>query len=662
MLARTLLVGLTLAALACHKTQPSGTSGGGDESTSPDGAGGSTPTPNPMPGLSPLAGMFASKLDQPGPYEAPRQSSDYRDGEPYFAVLALDEPLGELAGLSLLAGLTGEGPVSPLRELTDRIAAAATDESVRALVLRLDRPAIDLVHADELRAALLAFKRSGKSLACHSEGVDDAGYHVLGACDRIVLAPLGGITIGGAAATPVHLKGLLDRLGIAADALHVGAFKGAAEPITRDAPSPEMVQTLEAIVGQRYETQLTGIMAARKLSREQAVAAVDQAMFDDRTAVAAGLADGSATWETFLDQTRGETPYKVLRGASKLGDFGALQRFLGLLPPERPGSAHVALVYAVGSIIDGDGSGLLGAREQIASRTLVAALRALAADSTVAAVVLRVDSGGGSALASEQIWVAAQALAATKPLVVSMGSAAASGGYYISAPATKIYANPDTLTGSIGVVGAKLVFGDALARVGVTTHEIRKGERATMWSSMRPWSASERSAVEGMMRSTYDTFVSRVGQGRKLTAAQVEPIAQGRVWTGVDAKARGLVDELGTLQDAVAFARTQAGVAADVALEVYPPEPTLRDLLASFGSVDAGATVAAGADPTWAPHAALALAPAAQRAALTQHALGELAAATPELAATVRLLATVLALRDSHVWAVSPAMWLLRRR
>ncbi len=614
--------------------------------------------------MSPLAGMFASKLDEPGPYEAPRQSADFEDGAPYYGVLSLDAPLGEQAAFTLLGGAS-----SPLHELTERLRTAAKDEALLGLVVRLDRPDFDLVHAYELRAALLAFKQGGeRTIWCHTEGVGDAGYLVLTACDHVAMAPLAELAITGPAATPIHFKGLLDRLGITADALHVGAFKGAAEPLTREAPSPEMIATLEAIVEGRYQTELAAIADARGLSREQAIAAIDRGMFDDREAITAKLADESADWPTFLERARQGKPWKTLRGATKLGDLTALQRFLGLLPPERPSDSHVALVYATGSIVDGDGNGLLGAREQIASRTLVAALRAIAADDKVAAVVLRVDSGGGSALASEQIWHAASELAARKPLVVSMGSVAASGGYYISAPAQRIFANADTLTGSIGVVGMKLVLGDALRGIGVTTHEVRRGERATMWSSMRQWSDGERTAIEAMMRATYDVFVDRVAAGRKLDRAAVEPIAQGRVWTGNDAKARGLVDAIGTLQDALDDAHTRGGVAPGTALEVYPPEPTLRDIIASLGQaqlstgaslalVDRALAARAAEDAPGAPASGLVAAIAAPAARL--HAGGRPIAPTLALA---RMLATVLALQESHVWAVSPAMWLLQPR
>jgi protease-4 len=262
-----------------------------------------------------------------------------------------------------------------------------------------------------------------------------------------------------------------------------------------------------------------------------------------------------------------------------------VMRFLGATPTTRPTDAHIALVYAVGDVIDGGGDGIVGARAEIASRTLVPALRVLAADDNVKAVVLRIDSGGGSALASELIWHAVAEVKARKPVVVSMSDVAASGGYYIACGATKIFAQPDTLTGSIGVVGGKLAPGGALSKIGVTTFPMGRGKRATMMASLSPWTADERAAVQASMQSIYDVFVGRVAAGRGKSMADVHVIAQGRVWTGSDAKRLGLVDELGGLDEAIASARELAKLDADSTLEVYPPDLTLRDLFSGFGEV-----------------------------------------------------------------------------
>ncbi|HEY8376338.1 MAG TPA: signal peptide peptidase SppA, partial [Nannocystis sp.] len=367
------------------------------------------------------------------------------------------------------------------------------------------------------------------------------------------------------------------------DFVHIGAYKGAADALTRTQPTPEMRETLTAVVDQAYRTMQEAIAAARHLPPETIAKRIDDASYTADGALTAGLVDSVATYEEFRAQQTSGLPWKHVKlKDSPSGGFDAqkLQAFLGLAPPKRPSEPHIALVYALGPIVDGRGGGILGARQQIAGRTLAAAIDNLAADPAVAAIVLRVDSPGGSAMASEQIWRALQrAREGGKPVVVSMGGVAASGGYYISCGATKIFALANTLTGSIGVIGGKLAFGGALERLGVQAFPIAPGKRAAMWSAFAPWTADERQSVLHMMEEIYRVFVSRVAAGRDKTTEEVHAVAQGRVWTGAAALERGLVDELGGLYAALAEARKLTGIGPEVALEVYPPEPTLKDIL-----------------------------------------------------------------------------------
>jgi protease-4 len=343
-----------------------------------------------------------------------------------------------------------------------------------------------------------------------------------------------------------------------------------------------MLETLGAILDRRYQTMVEILGADRRVDGK---ALIDTGLFPAEAAQAAKLVDDIAPFEAFRDGVaKAWTKLEVdLDHDNQLKTMLTLARFVGAMPPDRPMVDHVALVYAIGNIVDGDGDGIVGAREHIASRTLVAALGALAADDRVKAVVLRIDSGGGSAQASELIWRAVAELKAKKPVIVSMSDVAASGGYYIASGATKIYALDDTLTGSIGVVGGKLAPGPALAKLGVTTFPIGRGKHATLMSSLAPWSADERDLIQTTMKSVYDAFVGRVAEGRHKQPAEIDKIAQGRVWTGAKAKELGLVDELGGLDAALADARALAKVDAATDLEVYPPTPTLRDVLHGFG-------------------------------------------------------------------------------
>jgi protease-4 len=584
-----------------------------------------------------MLGKVAENIGKPGPYEAPERSENLDETKPHWGVLSL---AGDIVERSALSWSGSHG--TELRALAERLRELAHDDALTGVLVRAGEIDVSLTDAVELRAAIHALRDAGKAVACHAENAANAGYLVLAACGQIGLAPLGDVAISGPAAMPVHIKPLLDKLGVQADFLHVGAYKGAAEPLTLDAPSKQTQETLGAILDRRYQTMVDAIATERKLAPAAVKALIDTALFPSDQARTAGLVDDVAAFEAFRDTTTRGAGWAKLELHADRSDPVALMmrasRFLGAMPPDKPAGNHVALVYALGNIIDGDGDGVLGARQQIASHTLVAALRALTADPTVKAVVLRIDSGGGSAQASELIWRAVAELKASKPVIVSMSDVAASGGYYIACGATRIFALEDTLTGSIGVVGGKLAARDGLARLGVNTFPIGRGKRATMMASLGPWTEDERAAIWTSMEAVYRVFVGRVAEGRHKQPSEIEPIAQGRVWTGTRAKELGLVDEIGGLDAAIAEARKLGGVAAGTDLEVYPPAPTLRDLLAGFGQVRAPLGLGAGAGPLGAM-------------------LTGLAAATPVdrtvARATERLIQLVTSFRSSTIQAVA---------
>ncbi len=540
-----------------------------------------SPSPMSAGALGGFAEMLKKGLDEPGPYDEPKSSPDFDAEADHWLSYELDGAVVELQDASMFGGGSG----TPLRQLGDRLEGAAENEAVKGLLLRIGDLQMSMADAQELRGHLLAFKGEGaRRLACHAEGLGNLSMYVASVCDEIALAPLGGVVIPGPASGPVHLKGLLDKLELEADFIHVGAFKSGPEPLTHEAPSPETLEVMRALVDGSYSRLVDGIATGRELEAKAVEAAIDEAIFGGETAKTRGLVDAIEVYEDFRARNVGELGWTRLKLSEKdkFDDPMALQRFLGILPPKRPDEPHVALVYAVGNVIDGKGAGIPGASSEIASRPLAAAMRALAADDEVKAVVLRVDSPGGSALASEIIHVASLELAEKKPLIVSMGSVAASGGYYISAGATKIFAQPDTLTGSIGVFGGKIAMRDALENLGIQSYEVTKGKRALIYSALDPWNEGEREAVRAEMQATYDRFLDRVAAGREMTREAVHEVAQGRVWTGAQARERGLVDELGGLDDALAAAQALAEVGPEVGLEVYPPDPTLRDLLAGL--------------------------------------------------------------------------------
>jgi protease IV len=522
-------------------------------------------------------------IETPGPYESPKQTKDFDAEKPHWGVMGLDGDIVEREAFSF----TGGGRGTELRHLATRLRALAKNGPLQGLFLRIEPLSISLPDLIELRAAMHDFREAGKKLYCHTEAAMNSTYLVVAACDRIALAPLGEIAITGPSAMPIHVKPLLDKLSITADFIHVGAYKGAAEPLTREAPSKEMEETLGAILDRRYQTMVDIIANERKMEPATVKALIDEALFPADRALAQKLVDEVTPWEQFRDSVKAPWAKMEIEPDDKdqLQAMMKLARFLGAMPPDRPIGDHVAVVYALGDIKDGDGDGVIGARQEIASHTLVSALRAIGADDSVKAVVLRIDSGGGSAQASELIWSALEELKAKKPVVVSMSDVAASGGYYIAAGANKIFAQEDTLTGSIGVVGGHIAPAAALAKLGVNTFPMGRGKHATMLSSFKPWNDEEKKIMQAHMEAVYNVFVSRVAAGRKMTAERVQPLAQGRVWVGTKAKELGLVDEIGGLDAALAEARKLGKVDDAIDVEVYPPAPTLRDLLAGWGQV-----------------------------------------------------------------------------
>ncbi|HEY5928664.1 MAG TPA: signal peptide peptidase SppA [Kofleriaceae bacterium] len=578
-----------------------------------------------------LQGMLErikESVDTPGPYESPKKSKDFDEEKPHWGVLGISGGVIEREAFSFTGGSGTE-----LRNLAMRLRALAKNDKLQGLLLRVEELEISLPDLVELRDAMNDFRAAKKRLHCHTEAATNATYMMLAACDVIALAPLGAVAVTGPSAMPIHVKPLLDKLAINADFIHVGAYKGAAEPLTRDAPSPEMQETIGAILDRRYQSMVEEIAASRKLAPATVKTLIDTALFPADAALDAKLVDQVIAWEAFRDGVK--APWTKLEiepdDKDQLQSMVKIARFLGAMPPDRPIGDHIAVVYALGNIIDGDGDGVIGARQEIASHTLVPALRALAADDSVKAVVLRIDSGGGSAQASELIWATLEELKKKKPVIVSMSDVAASGGYYIAAGATKIFAQANTLTGSIGVVGGHIAPAAALAKLGVNTFPMGRGKHATMMASLKPWNAEEKALMQRYMEQVYNKFVSRVAAGRKKTVDQVLPIAQGRVWTGTRALELGLVDEIGGLDAALAEARKLAKVEPDMALEVYPPSPTLRDLLAGWGQVQLPFGLGAEAST-----------------------LASLRAIDPQIArAAERLLALVLSFRTTTIQTVA---------
>ena len=446
------------------------------------------------------------------------------------------------------------GDPDPYGTLLGRLEALASDPSVPAVAVRIGDLPIGAGRIEELRAALVRIGAK-KPVLAYVTGGSTKEYWLATAATGVAMPPGSTLEVTGYATSRLYLREALGRAGIAFEVIAMGAYKSAPEPLVRDAPSPASKEMTESLLDDGYARFVADVAAARRLAPEKVRALVDQALFGSREAKEAGLVD-AVLWP---DEVQG-----WLRTAAGHG--------LALGGPYRPGPVRsarrwgrppvVEIVRVDGTIVPGRSRGgmLIGA---VGAETVVAQLRAAAADPEVKAIVLRVESPGGDGLASDLIWRAVQKARERKPVIASMGDVAASGGYLAAAAAETIVAEPTTLTGSIGVFVLKPELSGLLAKLGITRSAWSRGELAEVASLGKPWTAKERKAIERQIEAFYAIFVDRVAEGRKLPREKVQAVAGGRVWTGRQAMERGLVDRLGSLDDAIAIALARAGLRRD---------------------------------------------------------------------------------------------------
>jgi protease-4 len=484
------------------------------------------------------------------------------------------------------AGLLGEAKPT-LSALISKLDDAAADKDVAAVWLKIEGLAIGRGKLAELRAAVERIRKAGKPVLAELTTAGSADYLLAAACDRIVMPPSGMLIVPGVRMEMMFYKGLLDKLGLQFEPLQMGKYKGAAEPLSRKDMSQPLRESLEAIVEDCYQDMLATVAADRKLKDYEVKTFIDRGLFSAADAKKAGLIDELLYADQLQDQLR-ETikaeklefvaNYKSKKVDADFSGIAGLMKLVELMMGGKPKAAagdkpKIAVVYAVGPIMEGKSSdgGLFGS-QSVGSTTLTAALRKAAEDKKVAAVVLRIDSPGGSAVASDLIW--RETVRMQKPLIASMGDVAGSGGYYIAMGAKKIFAAPGTLTGSIGVIGGKLVTRGLYEKLGLNIEVIARGANSGSLSTDHPFTPEERKAWVDLLEETYRQFVGKAAEGRKMTYNQLEALAQGRVYSGLTAKKLGLVDELGTLADALAAAKKEAGLKPDAEVELMVlPEP-----------------------------------------------------------------------------------------
>lgn len=449
--------------------------------------------------------------------------------------------------------------------LLRRLWRLARDPEVEgvAFVIRAE-PASSLAHAEELGDAIRLLRLKGKKTFCHLEDAGGRSLYVCAQTDHIAMNPAGGLRFAGLSSRYFFLGGLLEKLGVKADFVRIGAHKTAAEQLTMKTGTDIGREDHQDLLNQFEKVFLNDVGGGRKIPVDELKARLAKGPFVAREARAAGLVDVLA-----YEDELGRVAEEVMGRPTRLVEESAAPK----APPFWGDAPKIALVYLAGDMVDGESQNVPFVGIRLAgSRTIARALRRAREDASIQAVVFRVETGGGSSLASDVILREAQLTAKVKPLIVSMGSAAASGGYYASMAGSPIFAARSTVTGSIGIFYGKADVQGLLRSIGANVETLRTSPRADAESLYRPFTDEERAELGRKVKQFYDTFVGRVTEGRKMTAAEVDAVARGRVWTGAQALDRKLVDRLGGLREAIEEARKVSGAPSDVQIVELPEE------------------------------------------------------------------------------------------
>ncbi len=480
------------------------------------------------------------------------------------------------------------GPDQSLTDIVMSLKKAKVDKRIKAVLLDVNISGVGWGKAEEIRDAITDFRTSGKPVYAYIEFGLNKEYYIATACDKIIVPPPGELFINGLAADVMFFRGSLDKLGIYPDIYQIGKYKSAGDTFTQKQMTDAHREYINSMLDDLYNRYVNAIAQARHKTPEEARALIDNAPYNAAKAKEAGLVDEALYKDDVEKQFKKLLGYKetdqfiVARGS----DYRNVSpESLGLNKGER-----IAVIYASGDIGSGSSANSPSGEQSIGSDTVAKALNDAAADKTLKAIVLRVDSPGGSGLASDIIWHAVEAANQKKPVVVSMSDVAASGGYYISASASKIIAQPSTITGSIGVVAGKPVMRGFYDWLGISNEYVLRGKTAGMFRETEKFSDEERAKFEDWIKTTYyQDFVPKVAKGRNKDAQYIDSVAQGRVWTGAQAKDRGLVDEFGGLDKAIEVAKQLAKIPADKGVErVILPYPTtfLQELLSGGDNSD----------------------------------------------------------------------------
>jgi protease-4 len=496
-----------------------------------------------------------------------------------YLEIALAGQIEEFAAPDVFSGLfLGIRPLS-VHDIWTSLHKAKRDPRIGAVLLRLSVFVCDWAKAAEIRDAVLDFRSSGKKAYAYiEEGMDfDMEYFLATGCDEIILHPLGLLGVNGVGGYVPFMKKGLAKLGIRAEFEHIEEYKTAYNQFTEEGFTPAHREMLESIYGDIFAEYVATVAKARGKTEPDVRRLIDRGFFQGETAVEAGFVDRVLYDDELLDSLSRDAGCSNRIG---LEDYGRVEvAAAGLVPGKR-----IALLYAIGPILPGE-----SLPQTIGSATLSRWIRAARRDDSVAAVVMRVDSPGGSAVASDVIWREVALTRKVKPFVVSMSDMAGSGGYWIAMGANRIVAQPQTLTASIGVLSGKFDLSGLYEKLGITSEKLTFGREADIFTSFRSLTDEERGLLKAQILWIYDRFLAKAAEGRGLTKAEVDAVGRGRVWTGRQAKERKLVDETGGILVALRAAKELAGIPADreVKLTVWPRKRSLWSVLWGRASAEA---------------------------------------------------------------------------
>jgi protease-4 len=511
------------------------------------------------------------------------------------ALFKIKGPMREAPDASGLAEIFGDKAPPNMFDMLQKLREARSDEHCKAVIFDIEEAKLGFSQIQELRNQFEALRAAEKDVWVYVETLNSGTLLLGSAASHLVMMPTGEVFAAGLYGEGMYFKKMMDHLGVTADIIHCGAYKSAGEPFYLEGPSKESEEQTNHLLDSIYSQLLDGIAKSRKLSKDKVRELIDRGNFDAKTALEEKLVDKLQFREDFIKTIRknyGEDTKVVRNYGKKKGpeiDFEnpfAIFKLFGdiMKPKEESSKPGIAIVYVEGAITSGETEqGMFGGGSSNAgSDTVRKAIDDATADESVKALILRVDSPGGSAIASDVIAEATKRFKKSgRPFVVSMGNVAGSGGYYVATMADSIFAEPATITGSIGVVGGKIVTKGFWDWVGITGHEFKRGKHADLLNTNRKFNEEERTVITTMMNNVYDQFKNRVLEGRKdKIKGDLEELAGGRVYTGEQARKIGLIDTLGGFGDTIKYVVSEAELGSNYELKVFPKPKNFLDIFA----------------------------------------------------------------------------------